>query len=353
MERSFSILMVMFLCVVIVANLTYSDSVKKHIIAVVEKCPNYIFHLMAVAKVGFDSEYADKHEDSVLPEDIAYMQKHKNLLSFGAGHGGELVKIMVFFPSYINLKSANAFEDYFSLLDSGFQTDDFQPFLERHALYNEKLNAWEPVREEYLRSIAEYKEVIAELGRIYLRNYTTHEREIWHIEKAEMDKVALKINDYFKDKDIISKWEALTGREFKFDNYYIVLCSAIKNGPNANSLGYDRNIFYHDISFDYMTEFISHETGTHILIDVVKELYELKKFEGGVLYGAYESLAKFYNTIILKNKTLEPSMPFFHDEKYLEIYDEIYSKNPNITPRGLLVRGIETFQKLKLESKTK
>ena len=326
---------------------------EKQIIAVAEKCPNYIFHLLAVAKVGFYSDYADQYKGSVLPEDIAYIQMHGHLLSFGAGSSGELVPIMISFPSYINLKSKDAFEEYFSLLDSGFQTNDFQPFLERYAPYNERLNAWFPIEEEYLRSIAKYKEVIAQLAKIHLRNYASYEKEVWDAEKAKLDNVASKINDYFENRDIISKWEAVTGREFKFGNYYIILCSAIKNGPNANSLGYERNVFYHDARFDYMTQFISHETGTHILIDVLKEVYNSKEFENGVLYGGYQSLAKFYNTIILRNKNLEYSMPNFHDQEYLEIYDEIYHKNRNINPADLLVKGTETLYKSRLKSGSK
>jgi hypothetical protein len=326
---------------------------EKQIVVVVEKCPNYIFHLMAVAKVGFDSEYGDKYKDSVLPEDIAYIQRHKNLLLVGGGSAGELVDVMISFPSYINLESADAFKEYFSLLDMGFNTNNFQPFLEKYDLYNEKLKHWFPVEEEYLRSITEYREVIAELGRIYLRNYATYEEKVWDAEKTELDKVALKINQYFKDRDIISKWEAVTGKEFKFNNYQIVLCSAIKNGPDANSLGYERIVFYPDTAFDYMTQFISHETGTHILIDVLKEVYGLKKFEDGMLYGAYESLAKFYNAILLNNKNLSYNMPQFHDEEYLKIYDEIYHKNQNIPATELLVEGIETFQKLQSKAEAK
>lgn len=328
------------------------DSSEKQIIAVVEKCPNYIFHLMAIAKVGFDGEYANTYKDSVLPEDIACIKEHKNLLSFGPGSGGELVQVMIFFPSYINLKSADAFKEYFSLLDMGFQTSNFQPFFEKYTSYKERLDiwTWNPMfNEEYLKSIIKYRKIITDLGKIYLRNYATYEEKVGDKEKTKLDKVALKINNYFKDKDLISKWEILTGKKFKFNNYYIVLCSAAKNGPDANSLGYDRNVFYHDKLFDHMTQSISHEVGTHILVDEFKEIISMNKFDLNVLYWAYENLAKFYNTIILKNKNLKYDMP--HDKEYLKIYNELYNKNRDITPKDILVKGIESFQKS--ESKPK
>lgn len=331
------------------------DYYGKQILAVVEKCPNYIFHLLAVAKVGFKSEYADTYMDSVLPGDINFIKEHEKLLSMGGvGSCGDLLPIMLFFPAYVNLESANALREYFFLLDSGFQTDSFQPFLKRYAFYNEKLKSWSPVEEEHLKSLLQYREIIAELGKIYLRNYTAYEEEVWNKEIIKLDKAALEINEYFKDKEVITRWETLTGMTFKFANYNIVLCSAIKGGPNANSLGYERNVFHHDKPFDYMTRFISHEVGTHIMIDVYREIYyreveNLKTFNMGVLYGAYESLAKFYNTMVFKNINIVYNMPHYHDKEYLEIYYDIYNKSPDITPKDLLVKGINTF--LKKQSK--
>lgn len=323
----------------------FSDWHKKELIARVEKCPNYIFHLMAVAKVGSISDYAETYKHSVVSDDLSYIQKHEELLSFKSGARGELVFIAIFFPSYISLPTAGAYDEYYSLLDSGSQTSDFQPFLEKYGPFVRKLNAWFPIDEQSLNSIKKHREIVASLGEIYLRNCAAYEKQVWNTEKIELDKVAMKVNDHFRDRDLIYNWEALTGAKFKFDNCYVVLCSAIKNGPNANSLGYGRTVFYHFTPFNYMTQVISHEIGTHILIDVYKELSRLDQFESGVLYAAYESLAEFYNSIILGNESLEYSLPAHHDKEYLRIYDDTYVKHPGITPRDLLVTGIEILRR--------
>ncbi|MGB7063263.1 MAG: hypothetical protein WBF13_13030 [Candidatus Zixiibacteriota bacterium] len=313
-------------------------------VAVVEKCPNYIFHLMAVAEVGFSSEYAETYKHSVLPDDVSYIKRHGELMIFESGSCAELTFALVFFPSYINLKSADALEEYFSLLNSGLQTGDFQPFLKRYAPFAEKLNAWFPIEEQYLSSIKKHGEIIAGFGKTYLGNYPSYGDRVWVTEKPKLDEVASKVNDFLKDQNLIHKWEALTGVRFEFDSYSIVLCSAIKNGPNANSLGYDRTVFYHDIPIDRMIQLISHEVGTHILIDAYKEISSLGRFDPNALYGAYESLAMFYNTVILKNESLEYDMPGFRSQEFLEVYDAILSKNPNIGGRDLLVAGIEALR---------
>lgn len=47
----------------------------KRIQAVVEKGPNYIFHLMAVARAGFASPYAETYRFSVEPEDLKLLER--------------------------------------------------------------------------------------------------------------------------------------------------------------------------------------------------------------------------------------------------------------------------------------
>lgn len=327
-----------------IAHPDFSHSAKDGIVAVVEKCPNYIFHLMAVAEAGFTSDYADIYRRSISSEDASYIRKHKRLLFLQSGSWGELVPVMILFPAYINLGSADAFEEYFFLLDLGLRTGEFEAFRKRYASFNDKLTPWFPIQKKYLNSIRKHRETIDALGKLYVRNYPTYKKEVWQKEKSKLNQVAQKINNYFKNKDLITRWETLTRTKFKFNNYHIVLCSAIKNGPNANSLGYDRNVFYHDMPFDEMTQFISHETGTHILIEIYKEISRLNRFDSALLYGAYECLAKFYNTIILDNRNLRYQMPYFHEKEYLGIYHEIFQRDLNIAPRDLLIAGIEAFQ---------
>lgn len=299
---------------------------------------------MAVAEAGFTSDYADIYRRSISSEDASCIMKYKNLLFLQSGSLGELVPVEILFPSYINLRSADAFEEYFFLLDLGLRTENFEAFLKGYASFNDKLTAWLPIEKKYLNSIRKHRETTAALGKVYIRNYPAHEKEVWQKEKTKLARVAAKINNYFKSQDLISRWETLTRTRFKFSNYHIVLCSAIKNGPNANALGYDRNVFYHDMPFEEMTQSISHETGTHILIDIYKEISRLNRFDSALLYGAYECLAKFYNTIILDKRNLRYQMPYFHEKEYLGIYHEMFQRDPNMAPRELLIAGVEAFQ---------
>ncbi len=320
----------------------------KHVKAVVEIGPNYTFHLMAVARIGFDSDYADRYQDTVAADDIAFLQKYRKMLTFGMGSGGDLVDIMIGFPAYFNLESRAAWEEYFSLLKNGLTNGDFKPFIERFADPLKRMETWVNVviDEKALLPFMAYREAITRLGKIAKNNFEVYIDKVWKIEEPKLSAVAAAINDSYKNSGRIRQWEELTGLNFKFDVYHIVLCSAIKNGPDANSMGYDRVAFYHESPLEEIIQFISHEIGTHILIDDFRKLAAQNRFDYPNLYEAMECLAYFYNTLTLDDPrpAYAHRLSNFHPAEYLKIYKSLHEADSEISPSELLIKGIEKFQ---------
>jgi hypothetical protein len=320
------------------------DHSRKQVKAVVEIGPNYAFHLMAVARVGFDSEYADKYRGTVLPDDLEMIKKYGKDLIFGGGSSSEIIGPLIAWPAYLNLDSPNALSEYFNLLDESLKGDDFKPFLDHYASRFRKLEKWwYSLTPELLKMFIPERDLIKSLGGILTRNIDTYINSVWAAEKPAMIETAEYINGYFGAIDRIGQWEEITGRVFEFDIYEIVLCSAIKNGNDANSLGYDRVIFYSGTERESITEFISHEIGTHILIGMLKEVARINKFEFPALYEAYELLARYYNTIILNRSPLSYAMSNFRVEEYLIIFKRLHESEPDLSPKDLLISGIESF----------
>jgi hypothetical protein len=177
--------------------------------------------------------------------------------------------------------------------------------------------------------------LIKRLGEIYEKNFHTYEKEVWPKEKERLEKKAKEINQELKNLNLIERWEKITGIDFKVTEYQIVLVSAIKNGPNANSLGYDRNVFYSENDLEWTIDFISHEIGTHIMFDIAKEFMKemyvetnsnidekAQKFQR--FYKTYECLAQFYNTIVLK-RNLNYDLTIFESDKYISFYQKLYT----------------------------
>jgi len=319
----------------------------KRILVGLERGVNYIFHLVAVARAGFDSEYADTYRWSVRPNDVGLLEKHASELAFKDGHTGHLAGLLVFHPAYLGLSSREAFEEYFQLVVQGLAHNDYRPFLERYREGHEALRGWYvEVDEQWLARHEPYAEVVERLGRIYVSNYDRYENEVWPGQAREMQPVADKLSAHFAQRDIIDDWEKLTGRQFRGPDYRIVLCSAIKNGPTAVSLGHNRTVFYYGHGLDWMKDFISHETGTHILIELLKEVVASCEYPFDVAYTAYENLCRELNKRVLGRHQLYAMPPNYNHARFEEIFARLKEKHPHNTPRELYYGALECFGSL-------
>ncbi|MFH1453092.1 MAG: hypothetical protein ABIH00_03815 [Armatimonadota bacterium] len=355
MKRKFIASMMLFLAVILMflrvsaAADEKTASPERQVTVAIKKGPSYVFHVMAVSKLGFDSDYAVIYKDTVVDEDKYFLQKYDELLTFKDGKCGDLVQIAVFFPAYINLETREDFKEYFSLLKKGFKVNDFTDFLTRYASFIEKLKVWpfkqNRIDNDYLKSLSKHRDIIYEMEDIYLRNYGVYYQRLWEVEKGKMFDVAKIINDRLKHskyENLIFKWEKTTGKKFKTDDYYIILSRAIKNGPSAISLGYDQNVLFYDFSYELMMKYISHETGAHILIDIFADMIKKGDYSFAEVYNAYECLAAFYNSKIL-NTSVYYLPSSYEPGEYESIYSKLYNENPGISPEALLTKGLNIF----------
>jgi hypothetical protein len=247
-------------------------------------------------------------------------------------------------PAYLNFETQDEFNEYFDLLSESMRTNEFEAFAQK---YNRRIKRMEMIMGpvdlgSYLQDLTMYKEEILEFSKIFKNNFQTYYLNVWQIEKEKLKKKADILNNELPKYDFIGAWEKLTGIDFKTDLYEIVLFSANKNGPSANSLGYGRNTFYYGLDTNLLLQFISHEVGTHILIDLISEAIRMNRFEFQDIYAAFENIAEFYNV-----KFVFAGSPIFgYDvENYYQIFDDVYNSNLEISPIDLMIRGIEIFHK--------
>jgi hypothetical protein len=318
----------------------------KSILVAVDKGPNYIFHLAALACAGFRSDYVDEYARTVAPGDLEILRRHGDRLNFGfgSGHGGDLASLLVFHPAYLDLDSVQEFREFFALLDGGLATGTFARFLARYSKEHDELRNWTfEVDERWLSPFRGSRDVIGELGGVYERTLPAYDSAVWPVESGKMAGAAERLNGYFAERDMIGKWEEVTGLTFKCPTYRIILCSALKDGPNANSLGYEKNTFYYGYGFDWTTDFISHEVGSHILVDVWKEAMA----SGGSDYLAYravENLARFYNFRVLGKETLYGMSGQYYCDEFRSVYAEIAARESCIEPGRLFREGLDLFR---------
>ncbi len=337
----------------------------KVIRATVELGPNYLFHLQAMARAEFDSDYADRHRGSVKEADLGVLEEYRSRLAWADGHLGDLTIPAVFLPAYLGLQSAAALEEYFGLLGRAIEGGEPGPFLRRYA---ERLartaHWWEEIDAAWLdarRAPTGLGRALETLGAIYVGNFASYETGVWPAERPGIEAAADRLNGHLAERDVIGQWERLTGLAFRTELYEIVLVSAIKNGPNANSLGYDRNVFYCGSDFDWLTQFISHETGSHILIGLLKDYVRpaprdtataqaarageragpgAPAYNFDLVYRAYENLVRFYNILLLGRADVYPMPDHYRGPEFEAVYRRLYAENPRLSPREMLEGGL-------------
>ncbi|MDQ7794499.1 MAG: hypothetical protein RDU89_08830 [bacterium] len=329
--------------------------VAKPVRAVVEKGPNYIFHLMAVSGVGFQNDYGERYRSTISTDDRVWLHAQRELLSFRDDRSGPLVIPALFLPAYMNIDTAEGFDEYFERLAQGATEpsvflDHYGPYLNR--LGDQWLQAYD---EDWVSMGRGLEETLSRLAKIFVRNYAQFSATVWATELPGMVAVADQVDAYFAQRDIVGDWERLTGVRWKASDYQIVLVAAIENGPRANSLGYDRTVFYPYEDFNFMINFISHETGTHILIDVIKAFSypdasrrayllsggpETGYYDYGLVYRGYENLCRFYNGLVLETADLYDMSEDYRSDEFQGIYQRLHSHMPEMAPLEMLIRAV-------------
>lgn len=357
MKKSFSILFITILFTLFAASFAFAQSAKKTISAVIDEGTNYVFHVLAVSRVNFSSDYAFIYKDTVVAEDKDYIYKQKTHLALsGEEEEGDLAKIIILFPAYINLDTKDKIKEYYSLLNGGLKSGDWSPFIDKYSSQIESFNTWplykEKINESYLKSLDGHAEIIKRIGEVYVRNFSVYDKRLWKVEKGKIEKTSTIINDYLKYANLMTKWEAFTGLKFKADNYYVLMCRSMEGGPKSIPLGYDRNVFYSDIAFSSSNRFLSHEAGAALLVDDFVSACKTGNYRAFDLYVAYQNLVEFCNCQVLKITYIYNLMPeTYHGEEYMKIYNDIYEQNKNISLKDMLAQGINAFLNAQQEAK--
>lgn len=84
-----------------------------------------------------------------------------------------------------------------------------------------------------------------QLGEIDLCNYPPFEHRVWPTESRSLREASEHLKRLLADESVILRWEQATGTEFQGEQSKAVLCAANEQGPDTNSLGYDRVVLFY------------------------------------------------------------------------------------------------------------
>lgn len=255
---------------------------------VYDKDNNFFFHLMSVAKVGYDNAYGEKHKDSMSSEDIATMKKYeKELTMKGGEYNGKLF--------WTGMYAGNA-QDVINRIHSGGGFPGFET----------------------------YTDVLLEIFGIFLKYHDDYCEKIWPEEEKRLDQTAQEWQKRLDEERLGEKAERLLGisRETIF---FASLISSIEHGVEAiiyeNESGDTYDLFSIDRDYNSARAMFLHE---YIIALLGKRIpFAIDS------YDRYEGLAEYYTEELI-GKTYN----FTCMEKYIDFYRKKMSEKA-YTPEEL------------------
>ena len=140
---------------------------------VYDKDNNFFFHLMSVAKVGYDNAYGEKHQGSISSEDIATLKKYeKELTMKGGEYDGKLF--------WTGMHAGNA-QDAINRIHGGGGFPGFES----------------------------YTDVLLEIFGIFLKYHDDYCEKIWPEEEKRLDQTAREWQKRFDEERLDEKAEKL------------------------------------------------------------------------------------------------------------------------------------------------
>lgn len=263
---------------------------------VYDKDNNFFFHLMSVAKVGYDNTYGEKHKDSMSSEDIATMKKYeKELTMKGGEYNGKLF--------WTGMYAGNA-QDVINRIHSGGGFPGFES----------------------------YTDVLLEIFGIFLKYHDDYCEKIWPEEEKRLDQTAQEWQKRFDEERLDEKAEKLLGisRETKF---FASLISSIEHGVEAilyeDESGDTYDLFSIDRDYNSARAMFLHE---YIIALLGKRIpFAIDS------YDRYEGLAEYYTEELI-GKTYN----FTYMEKYIDFYRKKMSEKA-YTPEELFEMAKDIF----------
>lgn len=315
----------------------------KEAVCVVERIPNYLLHLTALAGLPVPSPYAETYGASVDPEAAGVLRRHQPLLQWGYGATGDLAPFFVLLPAYLPLADEFELSEYLRGVDEAMRNGDYGAVRDRYPEAHALLGRWLFDFEGFFASRAgayrEHLTAVRQLVRVYEQGYQRYEDEVWPEVEPGLESLAEDLNGRLWTLDLLDTWERRTGLRFRGDRYEVSLTAA-PGGTGVTGLGYERSLMT-AADPERMAGLIAHEVGTHLLVDLYREASARAEAPGDsdwTTYAAYAGLTLYYTRQIVPGFETEIENDV---EIFAGIYRQLQDQEPRASARWLMERALE------------
>jgi len=309
-------------------------------LAVLSKNCNYIYHMLSVSNCGYDNDYGKKYRPFHNKADLSVLNGRKNHITVSGGERcGELYGICVSLPA--SLDDGISLPDYFNALTNLYEDGDLEQNLKKYesiyrlAFSSSGINISIDPLKNFYDSFVSMKNEIIDITKIMSDNYAVYTDNIWDETKNELLPAVNGLNNQLSEVNYTTEWEKALNAQYKYENFYALICNSVQNGPQCIDISYDKDVFCADADYISAVKLISHEFGIYLLKDI---LPDTPLFENNVYYKAFESLAEYFNIIISGGHAA-----WNWYSEYLDFYKELKLNEPRITTKDMFLRAIRHF----------
>lgn len=260
---------------------------------------NYIYHMLSVAKCGYNNDYGAKYRGDYLEEDLVRLKKHESLITCAGGsHWGELYTLMLCYPAAQWTGDAKSFyREIINQADSG------------------------DVPEQYLALAPAAREI----ADVMVRSYDHYINDIWPEDRKLLEDYIARVMPLFEQSDFTDRAETVVGCKLSVEAFHPSMVTSIQHGAEAIDISETTDIFGISRSPEDSFLFIGHEFIIYLLKQALREEDAFKRFE---TWEPTEALAEYYL------KKLTGNTLFGGVQKWIDLYCQ-YSEYGEQSAAGL------------------
>ena len=303
------------------------------------KNTSYIYHMLSVAKCGYDNAYGDRYGAYHDAGDLKTLKGWEDLLSVSGGeHCGALYGLCVGIPASLE---GDAFKEYLLALHDLFTTEDQASNLARYRSIYETafaprgITIHEASHLVFYQSHRELGTAIVGITNILLKNMAVYEDRVWSTCEVELQEVADRLNAQFLAHDYAPQWERAVGCEAPQESFCAMLCHGVEGGAQAIDIDHNKHVFGLPKDDEATVDLIYHEFVIYLLKGILQGTEGFRDF---ACYEIMESLAEYYNRAVVGGHSHHN-----WNAKHIEYYKALQEENPAMGAKAMFVKAKEAF----------
>lgn len=230
---------------------------------------NYVFHMLSVARCGYDNAYGARFRPDYPAEDLAALKAHEDMITVcGGEHCGALYGLLVVLPA----RAAQSAKDYYA------------------ELLDQAVNGPVPPEGEV------YRPIVANVCRVMIRHYDDYVARIWPEQEAAIRRCIPQVEAQFAESRFADRAIELLGCHLPGDSFTATMVTSVENGAEAIDISLEQDVFGIVRNPVDAFWFIGHEFIIYLLKTALKDEDAFRSF---ATWSVTEGLAEYYLKQIL------------------------------------------------------